>query len=152
MTRPSGPPAAQLTTWRHPLPDRPTPVAPITPGLDRGTARRLGRGRIEPQARLDLHGMTADRAHGALAAFIAGAVAQGLRCVLVVTGKGMGRPDEVWPPRDEGRAARGEGVLRRETPRWLATPPLSGMVVGVFEAHPKHGGGGALYVYIRRRR
>lgn len=86
-----------------------------------------------------MHGMTADRAHGALWRFLDGAAAGGLRCVLVVTGKG-----------GDGRG--GEGVLRRETPRWLTAPPFAGMVVGVFEAHARHGGAGALYVYIKRRR
>jgi DNA-nicking Smr family endonuclease len=122
--------------------ERPRPPGPSTPGLDRGTARRLARGQREPEARLDLHGMTADRAHAALTRFVAEALHSGLRCVLVVTGMGRG---------EDGRQ-RGDGVLRRETPRWLSVPPLSGHVVGVFEAHPRHGGAGALYVYLRRSR
>ena len=138
--RPPGRPEPPVA-WRVSPGDRPGPVTANTPGLDRGTARRLGRGRIAPQARLDLHGMTAARAHDALSHFIAASAAGGLRCVLVVTGKG----------RDE-RGGRGEGVLRRDTPRWLATAPLAAMVIGVFEAHQRHGGGGALYVYLRRRR
>jgi DNA-nicking Smr family endonuclease len=141
VLRPAGSPEP-LTQWRPPADDRPRPVARNTPGLDHGTARKLGRGRLEPQARLDLHGMTSDRAHAALGGFVARSRDAGLRCVLVVTGKGRG----------EGGGARGEGVLRREAPRWLATPPLAQMVVGVFEAHARHGGGGALYVYLRRRR
>lgn len=86
--------------------------------------------------------MTADRAHTALMRFVAECLQQDLRCVLVVTGMGGG---------DNGRR-RGDGVLRRETPRWLSVPPLSGHVVGVFEAHPRHGGAGALYVYLKRQR
>jgi DNA-nicking Smr family endonuclease len=128
--------------WSPPADDRPRPVGRNASGLDRGTARRLGRGRIEPQARLDLHGMTSDRAHAALTRFLAACSADGLRCVLVVTGKGRG----------EGGGARGEGVLRRDTPRWLSTAPLAALVVGVYEAHARHGGGGALYIYLRRRR
>jgi DNA-nicking Smr family endonuclease len=141
VLRPHGKPEPALG-WRPPADDRPRPVGRNTPGLDGGTARRLGRGRLEPQARLDLHGMTTDRAHAALLRFVASSAQEGLRCVLVVTGKGRSEDGGAW----------GEGVLRRDTPRWLSVAPLAQMVVGVFEAHPKHGGGGALYVYLRRRR
>lgn len=122
--------------------DRPEPPAPDTPGLDRNTARRLARGQRSPDAVLDLHGMTADRAHAALNRFIHDSANAGLRCVLVVTGKGRG----------EDGGHRGDGVLRRETPRWLGVAPLAARVVGVFEAHPRHGGAGALYVYLKRQR
>lgn len=138
--RPAGAPEPRVS-WRLAPDDRPRPPSLSTPGLDKGTARRLARGRREPEARLDLHGMTADRAHAALTRFIGDGVARGLRCLLVVTG--MGRSPE--------GGHRGDGVLRRETPRWLGVAPLSGHVVGVFEAHPRHGGAGALYVYLRRR-
>jgi DNA-nicking Smr family endonuclease len=139
--RPSGAPEPRVA-WRLAPDDRPRPPSLSTPGLDKGTARRLARGRREPEARLDLHGMTADRAHAALTRFVGDGVARGLRCLLVVTGMGRG---------PEG-GHRGDGVLRRETPRWLGVAPLSGHVVGVFEAHARHGGAGALYVYLRRRR
>jgi DNA-nicking Smr family endonuclease len=86
--------------------------------------------------------MTADRAHAALARFVADGACRGLRCVLVVTGMGRG-PDG---------GVRGDGVLRRETPRWLGVAPLSHHVLAVFAAHRRHGGDGALYVYLRRRR
>ncbi len=141
VLRPDGAPEPRVA-WRTAPEDRPRPASAITPGLDRGTARRLARGRREPEARLDLHGMTADRAHAALNRFVSEGVAQGLRCVLVVTGMGRG-PES---------GHRGDGVLRRETPRWLGVAPLAGHVVGVFEAHSRHGGAGALYVYLRRRR
>lgn len=122
--------------------DRPELPAPGTPGLDRNTARRLARGQRRPDAVLDLHGMTADRAHAALNRFIHDSANAGLRCVLVVTGKG----------RSEDGGYRGDGLLRRETPRWLGVQPLASRVVGVFEAHPRHGGAGALYVYLKRQR
>lgn len=137
-------PAAPVASgWSFsPAPDpRPPPAPPGWPGLDRASQRRLARGRLHPEARLDLHGMTAERAHGALSRFVAESRALGRRCVLVVTGKGRGES-----------GARGEGVLRRDAPRWLEAPPLRDGVVGVFEAHPRHGGGGALYVYLKRRR
>jgi DNA-nicking Smr family endonuclease len=136
--RPEGRLAAGVS-WTA-LQDRPGPVRRGEPGLDRNTARRLAAGRRAPEARLDLHGMTWNRAHDALTRFIHDSAAQGRRCVLVVTGKGRGHGGE------------GEGVLKRDAPRWLGAPPLSALVVGVYEAHAKHGGGGALYVYLKKRR
>ena len=152
------PPIAQKPIKRSLAPGRTVkPTGPKTPpislpqtpptvpsGLDRRTEEKLRKGRRTPDARLDLHGMSAARAHAALKIFIADSQAMGRRCVLVITGKGSdARPDfgEVAP-----------GVLRREAPRWLSTPPLSQMVVNVSQAHTRHGGGGALYVYLKRKR
>jgi len=90
--------------------------------------------------------MTLDRAHGALTRFILGEQARGTRCVLVITGKGgdyRGRAIGY----DDGR-----GALKRDVPRWLREPALAGAVVGVYQAHRRHGGEGALYVYLRRPR
>ncbi|MEO1330146.1 MAG: Smr/MutS family protein [Pseudomonadota bacterium] len=131
----------------------PTPVRPLglsTPGLDRNTARRLKQGKIVPDARIDLHGMTADRAHRALTSFLMREHAAGSRCVLVITGKG-GRTRERsgYEMREH---AEGAGVLKSQTPHWLATPPLAQLVVGVFQASIRHGGAGALYVYLRKPR
>jgi membrane-bound lytic murein transglycosylase A len=126
----------------------PTPPVPLAlrtglpaPGLDRATAERLTRGRVAIEARLDLHGMTQDQARGALDGFIGRAWDSGLRGVLVITGKG-GSGDE-WG---------GTGILRRNVPRWLAEAPNRARVLAFTEAQPRHGGGGALYVLIRRRR
>lgn len=118
---------------------RPAP-APLQPGLihgvDRRTAERLRRGRLEIDGRIDLHGMTQETAHAALAGFVHRAWADGRRCVLVITGKGRG----------------GDGVLRRAVPRWLAEPALARMVLALQPAQPMHGGEGALYVLVKRRR
>lgn len=88
--------------------------------------------------------MSAARAHAALKIFIADSQAMGRRCVLVITGKGSDA--------EPGFGEVAPGVLRREAPKWLATPPLSQMIVNVSQAHDRHGGGGALYVYLKRRR
>ncbi|MEL6794967.1 MAG: Smr/MutS family protein, partial [Pseudomonadota bacterium] len=74
--------------------------------------------------------------------------AMGHRLVLVITGKGGSDDFSGYAP----FSGEGRGVLRREAPIWLSTPPLSHMVVNVSQAHPRHGGGGALYVYLKRRR
>lgn len=114
------------------------------PHMDRRRFESLRRGRLSPEARLDLHGMTAERAHGALISFILGAHASGLRLVLVITGKGR-------PPDGTGFPER-HGVLRHGVPHWLTAPPLGPKVLQVAPAHRKHGGGGAYYVYLRRQR
>ena len=121
-----------------PLPDE------AAPALDRKAQRALARGRVAPQARLDLHGMTLDRAHPALAGFVRRAHADGLRLVLVITGKG--RPDDGTEV-----IARPRGVLRRQVPAWLAQPPLAALVQRIAPAHRRHGGEGAFYVHLRRR-
>ena len=114
------------------------------PHMDRRRFDKLRRGRLEPEARLDLHGMTSERAHAALTAFVLAAHASGLRLVLVITGKGR--------PGDGTRIApQRHGVLRHSLPHWLAAPPLASKVLQVATAHQRHGGGGAFYVYLRPR-
>lgn len=122
------------------------PAAPPAPiPADRRARRALARGRLSPEARLDLHGMTLDRAHPALLRFVARAHTEGLRLVLVITGKGRAGEEDLDP------VARPRGVLRRQVPDWLSQPPLSGIVQGMAPAHRRHGGEGALYVRLRRR-
>ncbi len=125
----------------------PDPLAALAAGqkLERRRHTRLVRGKVDPEARLDLHGMTRDAAHSALIAFIQGAQARGLRLVLVITGKG--RPDS-----SDAIVPERQGVLRHSLPHWLAAPPLTGRVVDVRPAHPRHGGAGAVYLTLRRRR
>ncbi len=113
--------------------------------MDRKTFGRLKQGRLMPEGKIDLHGMTQDRAHPALAQFILRAQTQGKRLVLVITGKGkQDRGDDLIPVRT--------GVLRHQVPQWLSVPPLSQAVLQITQAHQKHGGGGAYYVYLRRNR
>ena len=115
------------------------PLAPgDSPGVDRGTAERFRRGQLAVEARLDLHGMTQQEAHRALVGFIRLAHEEGLRTVLVITGKG-GFGDA-------------RGVLRDAVPRWLNESDLRSRVLSCAWAQPKHGGAGALYVLLRRRR
>jgi DNA-nicking Smr family endonuclease len=103
-------------------------------GIDKASALRLKRGKLAIEARLDLHGMTQDEAHGALAGFIRTARAGGKRCVLVITGRG----------------AVGGGVLRAAVPRWLAEPEFRPHLLAIATAQPQDGGAGALYVMLRR--
>lgn len=112
--------------------------------MDRRAYQKLTRGKARPEARIDLHGMTVAAAHGALTAFLMRAHAEDKRLVLVITGKGRERDPSA--PIPEAR-----GVLRRQVPHWLELPPLSQIVLQTVEAHQRHGGSGALYVYLRRR-
>lgn len=113
--------------------------------MDSKAFTRMKRGKLVPEGRIDLHGMTMDRAHPALRAFILRAQASGKRLVLVITGKGRDR-DEGGPipvPR---------GILKHQVPQWLSAPPLAQAVLQITEAHISHGGAGAYYVYLRRQR
>jgi DNA-nicking Smr family endonuclease len=104
---------------------------------------RMTRGKLSPEARIDLHGMTLAEAHPELIRFILNAQSAGLRLVLVITGKGK-RGD------DTGPIPQRTGALRHHVPQWLRLPPLGPAVLQVAEAHLKHGGSGAYYVYLRR--
>ncbi|MDC1381966.1 Smr/MutS family protein [Candidatus Puniceispirillum sp.] len=102
-------------------------------GIDGGTQKRLFRGEVLVDRRIDLHGLTTVNAESKLKQFIEIASYDGCRCVLVITGKGA-------------------GVLQRHVPNWLKKPPLAPHVLALAEARPKDGGGGALYVLLRRKR
>lgn len=125
----------------------PQPALPV-PRLHRRQARRIASGAIEIDGRLDLHGLTQSAAHRRLVGFLQSAAAAGQKTVLVITGKGSGRPD---PDGSDWRARDAEfGVLRRNVPRWLAEPPLRAIVVSCQPASIRHGGEGAFYVVLRR--
>ena len=160
---PASSPASPSATMSRPVPAKPKkpaamprlvlgplPVPPVTvktagppdlghgraTGIDRRSSERLHRGRLPIEGRLDLHGMTQAAAAERLAGFIERAEAAGKRCLLVITGKGL---------------ASG-GILRDQVPRWLNLPPNRGRVLAFDYARPQHGGSGALYVLLKRRR
>lgn len=112
--------------------------------MDKKAFGRMKRGKLVPEGKIDLHGMTADQAHGALTGFILRAHGEGKRLVLVITGKGKSK-------RDDGPIPTRRGVLKHQVPQWFALPPLKSCILQVAEAHIKHGGTGAYYVYLRRR-
>jgi DNA-nicking Smr family endonuclease len=116
-------------------------------GINGATRDRLRKGLIEPDARIDLHGKTQVAAHRALFAWLTNAHKSGHRLVLVVTGKGNPRNDD-----NASWMASPHGVLKQMVPRWLNEPELSALIAQVRPAHVKHGGDGALYVYLRKAR
>jgi DNA-nicking Smr family endonuclease len=138
------PPVAASSSAAPPPAATPPPVKARGPQVRRpphppqdiepGRRRRLERGRDAPAAHIDLHGLDQDQARAALTAFMLRGWAEHRRVILVITGKG----------------SSGDGVLRRRVPEWLSQPPLRQIVAGLSEAHRRHGGGGALYVALKR--
>ena len=115
------------------------------PVMDAKSFGKLTRGKLRPEGRIDLHGMTMAEAHPALQDFILGSAQLQRRLVLVITGKGKSKPDY-------GPIPERHGVLRHNVPIWLRQSPLSSVILEVTPAHQRHGGAGALYVYLRRGR
>jgi DNA-nicking Smr family endonuclease len=121
--------------------DRPPEVkAPLTTGsttaLDKRNAERFRKGEMALEAMLDLHGMTYDKANAALTRFIETSYMQQKRALLIITGKGT----------------RGEGVLKQALPGWLNHDDIRPMVLAISPAKAKHGGSGAYYVLLKRKR
>lgn len=113
------------------------PVAkaePAAPPANRGSEKRVRRGKLEIGGKLDLHGHTQDSAQTALSRFLRNAHVRGDRTVIVITGV--------------GRA--GQGVLKQRVPEWLATRELRSIVAGFAQAHRTHGGAGAYYIFLKR--
>ena len=147
-----GDPLPAPPTTASPLPPAPLPYAkpapnpcpPPTPlplgrgvGVDKRTFQRFKSGDMPIDSVIDLHGMTQAQAHAALIGLIDRSAVAGLRCLLVITGKG---------------GLSGKGVLRAEVPRWLNEPGPRSNILAVTGARPQHGGEGAYYVLLRRRR
>ncbi|MFT3722708.1 MAG: Smr/MutS family protein [Hyphomonadaceae bacterium] len=110
-----------------PKPHRPGPPE------DLSGQRRIRRGQNEIDARIDLHGHTQDTAHREVVDFILRQASLGSRCVLIITGKGR----------------LGTGVLRARLFDWIADPDLRPFIAGYATAHPRHGGSGAVYLFLR---
>ena len=150
-TEPSAPAAPTPAAPAGAMPAAPQPqtAAPAMPPAVRMDAKaftRLRKGKLRPDARLDLHGMSQSQAHDALNSFVLRSHSRGHRLLLIITGKGSGdaaRTDHWLAPR---------GVLRQAVPHWLNQPPVGSVVLQTTQAHPRHGGNGALYVYLRRSR
>ena len=144
---PPAEPAAQPAPPKRPRP-LPAPALPpakppeLAPGriagVDKRLAERLKRGQLVIEGMLDLHGLTQEEAHRQLDGFLALSTNAGRRCVLVITGKGVWRADS--------------GILKEMVPRWLNEAPNRARVLAIAAAQPRHGGSGALYVLLKRRR
>lgn len=129
-----------LPPYQAPLPSAGIPERAVDPSI----RKKVGRGRIEIDGRIDLHGMTQNEARGALHRFIYARFGRGDRTVLVITGKGIKTDNDYIAAMTE------RGVLRTMLPIWLSEPSLSPMVSGWSVAARGHGGEGAWYVRLRR--
>jgi len=122
----------------------PAVTAPQGGGLDRNTEEKVRKGQMAIEARLDLHGRTLDRAREDLLRFVQSSFTQGMRGLLVITGKGRSTRDSWFAP--------GEGAIKREFPLWLEDPAIKSYILSVSQARNQHGGSGAWYVYLRKNR
>lgn len=151
-------PALRPREPQEPLFAGPPPSeAKVPPGrANRRQLRRLGRDPGAIDSRLDLHGMTQQEAWRVLVRHLAAAARRGEHVVLVITGKGGARFPQLGgePAQYRRREAfrQDSGVLRRMVPLWLAGGELAPLVAAIAPAHIRHGGEGALYVMLRRRR
>ena len=113
-------------------------------GLDKRSAQRMRRGKLEIEARLDLHGCNQDEAYRELKDFIFRTHSQRKRLVLVITGKGN---------KDFGLdTKRKVGVLREMVPKWLNEQTIRDRIISFDYATQKDGGYGALYVLLKKTR
>lgn len=110
--------------------------------LDASWDRRLARGQVAPDLVVDLHGHNLATAYDLLDRKLDQAIVAGLRLVLLVTGR---------PPRDDRRPIA-RGAIRAAVGDWLAASRHAGRIAAVRAAHPRHGGAGALYIVLRRKR
>lgn len=129
-----------LPPYQAPLPSAPTPAKVVEPSI----RKKLGRGRIEIDGTIDLHGMTQHEARAALHRYLHSRVARGDRTVLVITGKGSKTDNDYVAAMSE------RGILRTMLPIWLSEPSLAPLVSGWSLAARGHGGEGAWYVRLRR--
>jgi DNA-nicking Smr family endonuclease len=146
--QPAPPPPAHrapLPPVRARRPEPPSPpkivvAAPAKPNtLDGSWDRRLSRGLVDPDLAVDLHGHSLDSAWRVLDAGLDTAIRRGARLLLLVTGK----------PRAPGS---GRGAIRAAVGDWLGASRHADAIAAVRNAHPRHGGAGAIYIILRRPR
>ena len=114
---------------------------------DRDIIRKLKRGQLQIDATLDMHGMSQERAHRELLSFVERAYDRGVRCALIITGKGTGYRPSTMNFNDPN-----VGVLRANVPSWLVSGPIKDKLISYCRAQQMHGGEGALYILLKRKR
>jgi DNA-nicking Smr family endonuclease len=129
-------PAPKPVTAAEPPAAKPRQPSGFHYPLERPTKRKLAKGRLEIEARLDLHGLYQDEAHDLLLHFLQRAHVRGLRHVLIITGKGS--------------SMGSEGVLRRAVPLWFSKSDFRFLISSYEWAARNHGGEGAMYVRLAR--
>ena len=141
---PEAAPVARVKGRVPPAPvPKPRPAPPAADTLDASWDRRLGRGLVAPESAIDLHGHTLSSAHARLDRGLEAAIARGDRVLLLITGK---------PPRPESERPHARGAIRAAVGDWLAASRHGDRIAAVRNAHPRHGGLGALYIVLKRQR
>jgi len=131
-----------------PAPDTPKPLPhkPHNEPLDKSIERKLKQGKIAPDAVIDLHGLNQTQAHAQLNRTLSNAYNTDKRVVLVITGKGKAQSKaEDW-------LQKGQGILKQKLPQWVKVAPLKDIVIDAVSCHAKHGGSGAYYVIIKKKK
>jgi DNA-nicking Smr family endonuclease len=129
QTQPPRTPDQPLKTKPRPTP-KPLQTDATPAGVDKSTWQKFASGKRRPEKKLDLHGLTATRAHHATTAFIQHAALNQIRCIEIVTGKGE--------------------ILARELPHWLNTPSLRPLILAI--THAPTANTGAIRILLRRTR
>jgi DNA-nicking Smr family endonuclease len=133
----------------HPPHKSPPPIT----GLDRRMAQKMSRGKVEIERRIDLHGASVELARVQLLRFLRDAHGDGVRTILVITGKGASPfSGHTLHGLSHFHSPERQGRLRRMLPEWLHEAEFRLLVSGYQPAHPRHGGGGAFYLRLRRQR
>ena len=146
-------PAATPTPAALPKAALQKPTVPPLTGLDRRTSQKLTRGNTQIDGRIDLHGMGRENARTALKSFIIRSRAAGKRTVLAITGKGHSPySSHTLHGYEHVHTPERQGVIRNAFPQWLNEPEFRMHVAGYQPAHPRHGGGGAFYIRLRRQK
>ena len=117
---------------------------------DHNWQQKLRRGKVRPDGRIDLHGMTEDRAFASLNRYVEEAQKRGKRFILVITGKGGKKSG--YGDMSHSDYERARGILKTNVPRWLSQGDLGRRIVSYYAANAEHGGDGALYVILKRNR
>lgn len=127
-----------------PSAEAPRPQGEVQAHLDGSWEKRIAKGVLVPDFSLDLHGANLEVAYARLMHGLLQAKAMGARVVLIVTGK----------PRPVDAMDRGErrGAIRAKIADWLAASEHAADIVAIRAAHRRHGGAGAIYVVLKRRR
>ena len=123
----------------------PAPTFKMNVKMDHKAYAKMRRGKLVPEAHIDLHGLTIAKAHPVLSHFIQSSYAKRIRLVLVITGKGLSNNEFDF-------LSERRGVLRKQVPQWLSVAPLSRCVLQVQPSHGRHGGAGAFYVYLKKNK
>jgi DNA-nicking Smr family endonuclease len=122
---------------------RPLNVGDID-NIDKRTAEKFKRGEFKLQSTLDLHGKTEKQAFEEVSNFVRNAYMQKLRYIMIITGKGINKAEDLWYEK--------KGILKESVPNWLNGAELRPLILSFCYARPEDGGEGALYVLLRRHR